>query len=196
MKRRPPSLRRVVVEGHCPGFTGTTRTLRLPATLPAALRFLRLAVPPLRRDSLPRGGRRAATRPGCLFTRPPAAPRLPVEMAGSLKFSRKPSCRPARAPSTPVGPPGTGRYRSRRRGHGIRQRPWLPRWKTFEARSRGLPARCLRFKAPDCPDAMQDSLLTCAAPLWWAGFAPAGSAVKGFSYVSVFTSHSPFASLT
>jgi hypothetical protein len=107
-----------------------------------------------------------------------------VENRGSLKFPR----RPFAAPLTLLRPrkiriqlaltPDPTRP-------GVRQRPWLLRWETFEAQSRGLTACCLRFKAPSHPGAMQDSLLTCAATLWWAGFAPAGSAVKGFSYMSV-----------
>ena len=39
MFRRPPSLRRVAIEDDCPGFTGTIRTLRLPAALPASTSF-------------------------------------------------------------------------------------------------------------------------------------------------------------
>ena len=39
MFRRPPSLRRVVLDRDCPGFIGTARTLRLPVILPAALGF-------------------------------------------------------------------------------------------------------------------------------------------------------------
>jgi hypothetical protein len=41
-----PSLHRVLRD-QFPGFIGTTRVLRLPAAHPAALRFLRLAVPRL-----------------------------------------------------------------------------------------------------------------------------------------------------
>jgi len=37
--RRPPSLRRVVVENRSPGFTGTIQTLRLPVIPPAAASF-------------------------------------------------------------------------------------------------------------------------------------------------------------
>lgn len=66
----------------------------------------------------------------------------------------------------------------------VRERPWLSQW-TFEAQSHGLSTCCLRFKAASRPAAMQDSLLTCAATLWWAGLKPAGPAVKGFSDMSV-----------
>jgi len=43
--RRSASLPRVL-RGEFPCFDGTTRALRLPAARPAALRRLRLAVPP------------------------------------------------------------------------------------------------------------------------------------------------------
>jgi hypothetical protein len=68
----------------------------------------------------------------------------------------------------------------------VGERPWLCRW-TFEAQSHGWTTRCLRFTAAGCPDAVQDSLLTCAATLWWAGLSPAGSAMEGFRFV--FSSH-------
>ncbi len=63
MFRRPPSLRRVVLDRDCPGFIGTTRTLRLPVVHPTALRFPSLGgttVAPV--ALLPRGDRR--TPPG------------------------------------------------------------------------------------------------------------------------------------
>jgi hypothetical protein len=166
--RRPPSLRRVVVEGHCPGFIGTIRTLRLPAARPAALRCLRLAVPPLRRLFAPAGGRRAALGPGCLFTRPSIRRDRSVEEAGSPKFPHRPSCRPAHAPSTPDRPHGTCLDAPMRRGHGYGNSRGSVDG-LFGAQSHGWAARCPRFKAPGCPDAMQDSLP--AARLRSAGWA-------------------------
>jgi hypothetical protein len=120
---------------------------------------------------------------GCFLSRPPAVPPFPMEMSGSPKFPRKPFAVPLMLlrPRTDR-PELTLTLRPTRPR--VRERPWLSRW-AFEAQSHGLTTRCLRFKAPGCPGAMQDSLHTCAATLWWAGAAPAGFALKGFSYVSV-----------
>ncbi len=111
------------------------------------------------------------------------AARFAVEMAESPKFPHKPwpprSCSFEDRTDRPELALTLRPTRPR-----VREQPWLSRW-TFEAQSHGLTTRCLRFKAPGCPGTMQDSLHTCAATLWWAGFAPAGSAMKGFSYVSV-----------
>ena len=52
---------------------------------------------------------------------------------------------------------------------------WLDQLAVYASKCRGSPGT------------MQDSLHTCAATLWWAGFSPAGSALKSFSYV--FSSH-------
>jgi len=108
MKRCPSSLQRVAIEGGCPAFIGTTRTLRLPDFLPAVLRFLRLAVPPLRRGFAPKV---AADAPppglGCLLSRPPA---VPLSAGGEIRISQVPAqtrCRPAHAPTTPDRPAGT-----------------------------------------------------------------------------------------
>jgi len=178
--RRPPSLRRVAIEGDCPGFIGTTRTLRLPAFLPAALRFLRLAVPPLRRVFAPacRPTRRhgasgavvhAATRWAAIYRW--RGQDLPSSRTGPLP-SRSCSIRPRR-----VQPELALTLRPTRPR--LRERPWLSQW-TFEAQSHGFTTRCPRFKAPGCPDAMQDSLLTRAATLWWAGLKARRACIERF----------------
>ena len=48
MTRRPASLHAVPRVAGFPRFVGTIGALRLPAARPAALRFLRLAVPSMR----------------------------------------------------------------------------------------------------------------------------------------------------
>jgi hypothetical protein len=97
-----------VVEGHCPAFAGTTRTLRLPVVLPAALRFLRLAVPPLRRAFAPRWRPTRRHRASGAFFR--GHPLVPPSPGGDDRISQVPAqtlCRPAHAPSTPDRPDGT-----------------------------------------------------------------------------------------
>src|SRR5262249_40113579 len=89
--RRSASLPRLL-RGEFPCFDGTIRALRLPAARPAALRCLRLAVPPPplvlfapRRTSAPPG-------PG---VGDPVAPAgiCAEETAGSPKFLGNPDCR-------------------------------------------------------------------------------------------------------
>ena len=92
MFRRPPSLRRVVFDGDCPGFVGTTQTLRLPAIPPAALRLPSLGgttVAPV--ALLPRDHRRDIAGPGCLLNAATQTPPIKsVELTGSPKFPRNP----------------------------------------------------------------------------------------------------------
>src|SRR6266571_1588965 len=97
---RPASLHRVPVDGQSPCFTGrlrlpfgTTRTLRLPATLPAAASFsfamdgttVAPAIRSLATADAPLRG------PGCWGERPPVdAAIVSVEMAESPKFPHRP----------------------------------------------------------------------------------------------------------
>jgi hypothetical protein len=112
---RPPSLHRVAVDGHSPCFTGTTRTLRLPAIPPASLRFLRLAVPRLRRSFAPTRSpaRSRGARAFYCSGRPAECLRLPLTppvARGDDRISQvpaEPSCRHAHAPSTPEESDGT-----------------------------------------------------------------------------------------
>jgi hypothetical protein len=102
MFRRPPSLRRVVFDGNCPGFIGTTQTLRLPAIPPAALRLPSLGgttVAPV--ALLPCDHRRTSPGRGVVERGHPDAAGKSVEMAGISQVPAKPSCRHAHAPSTP-----------------------------------------------------------------------------------------------
>ena len=108
MKRRPPSLRRVAVEGRCPGFFGTTRTLRLRSapSCPAFVSFAG-AVPRCIACFAPSGGRCAGRKARTFVVADaPIPPSRYVESRGSLKFSHRPPCRPARVPSTPEEPGG------------------------------------------------------------------------------------------
>ncbi len=103
---------------------------------------------------------------GAFFRDHPLCRCLPVKMTGSPKFPHKPL--PSRSCSFEdrIDRPKLALTLRPTRPRG-REQPWLSRW-TFEAQSHGLTACFLRFKAPGCPDAMQDSLRICAATLWWA----------------------------
>ena len=84
-----------------PGFISTMRVLRLPAAHPAALRFLRLAVPRFHSlRSLP--GRRVGRRGLELVTRY-LQPGVAEETTGSPKFLGNPDCPFAHVQSTPAG---------------------------------------------------------------------------------------------
>ena len=112
--RRPASLHRVAVDRRSPCFTGkfhfpfgTTRTLRLPAMPPAALRFLRLAVPRVRRRFAPARQPTRCRRAGVLLC---AATQNTADSPWKwldLPSSRRTLCRRAHAPSTPEQPTGT-----------------------------------------------------------------------------------------
>jgi hypothetical protein len=146
--RRPASLGAVprCVAGF-PRFVGTIRALRLPAVRPAALRFLRLAVPSLRSpSSLPPAlrtrGRRAWARWGSAS---PCAPRVICD--GDDGISQVPGgtpIAPSPGSSTPAGPSASNLPRRRRRGPrgGDVEGSCIA---AFEAQSPGFGARCLRF---------------------------------------------------
>src|SRR5579872_4891034 len=111
---RPSSLRRVAVDGRSPYLTGTTRTLRLPAIPPAALRFLRLAVPRVRRGFAPaRSPTRCRGAGVFCYGRPPETPPIGRGDDWISQVPAEPSCRHAHAPSTPEESDGTrlGRHR-------------------------------------------------------------------------------------
>jgi hypothetical protein len=193
MKRRPPSLRRVVVEGHCPGFNGTTQTLRLPAARPAALRCLRLAVPPLRRCSLPLAAarRHRAWMLGHAATRCAAIGRwrkqdLPSSRTGPLAVPhmllRPRTDRTELALALRCGA-ATGKGYGRGSVNG-----------TFEAQSHGLAARCPRFAAPVARSRRRTRfrLRGYALP---DGLRTRWACCEKFPRCVQFTSLSPFASL-
>ena len=125
--------------------------LRLPAAHPAALRFLRLAVPPLR----------------CCFVSPIRPPRRPVgqgfgmpvapfrlfidvETTGSLRFLENP-CVHALLVSDPGGIDYTRPISAHQYCLPFTQQRRLPQNAAFEAQSHGLHTRCLRFAAQVAP---------------------------------------------
>jgi hypothetical protein len=88
--RRFASLPRVL-RGEFPCFNGTTRALRLPAAHPAALRCLRLAVPP--RSLVLFAPRQTSALPGPGVGHPVApAGMLAEETTGAPKFLGHPDC--------------------------------------------------------------------------------------------------------
>jgi hypothetical protein len=125
-----------------PRFPGTTKTLRLPAARPAALRCLRLAVPPQRSLFRPPGGR--ALPRAVFWSWSPGISRREqsVETAGSPTFLGNPHCALAL-----LSDPG----RTNASGHAMRRRgPRCvhdegSRIRTFEAQSHGFGTGCLRF---------------------------------------------------
>ena len=104
---RPLPIRRVLW-GEFPDLTGTISRLRFLASPRASLRFLRSALPPLRRSSLPRGAT-TPRGPGLLLPRRPH--RLStVEKTRPPRFLDNPC---VHAPlSDPGGPPTPGHYRT------------------------------------------------------------------------------------
>jgi hypothetical protein len=90
--RRLPSLLRVPRVGS-PLSRGTTKALRLPAVLPAALRFLRLAVPSRALvASLPQVAERGARRPGLWSAGFPQTGITRTETTGPPRFLGGPPC--------------------------------------------------------------------------------------------------------
>jgi hypothetical protein len=200
MLGRPASLIRVTVEGRSPCFSrrhglpfGTTRTLRLPAIPPAALRFPSLGGttvasgvcsphrPTRRRGAgvLLWGATRA--RGHALRLRR----RLTVEMAGSPKFPQKPL--PPRSCS--FDPGRTGRNspcRSDRRGHGYGNvRGFFDDLSRLNRMARRL---AVRLRSPQAVYASHRRVAArharlasgCVAALCRAGLAPAGSHKERF----------------
>ena len=94
MIRRPASLHAVPRCAGFPRFNGTIRALRLPAVRPAALRFLRPAVPSMRpRRFAPAGPADArACGPGLVEIRPAHAEVCSTETTGPPKFLGNPHC--------------------------------------------------------------------------------------------------------
>ena len=140
LDRSAASLRRVAWCGF-PDFVGTISGLRILAPHPAALRFLRLAVPRSRWLFAPDPVQRHRQTWACSRGDPP---RCTVEKTRPPRFLGDPC---AHAPlSDPGGPLKPSPYGSSDAAF---------RWdkhvgsamKTFEAQSRGLCAPCLRFAA-------------------------------------------------
>ena len=99
MTRRPLSSAGSL--GMVPRFPRYDEALRLPSAPFAVLRYLRLAIPPLRRSLLPAASTRDRGLRGVGVPGP--EPELSVEMAGSPRFLGNP-CVPMPCSWTPVGP--------------------------------------------------------------------------------------------
>ena len=99
MKRRP--LHSAGSFGRVPPPQRYYGTLRLPATRLAALRCLRLAIPPFVPGSSPPARDIAVDQPGVF--KPGLQPAVTTEMAGSLRFPSDPLV-PTPCSRTPVGP--------------------------------------------------------------------------------------------
>jgi hypothetical protein len=193
MFRRPASLHRVAVEGRSPCFFGTIRTLRLPATRPAALGFPSLggttAVSQLRShaagDTPPRGR-------GVGWGGHPCTAVCPWKWL-DLPSSRRGPCRRAHAPSTPEEPDGTRLVAPSDAATGMG---------TAVASSTGLSrlnrmARRLAVYASHRTVARRHARLAsgCAATLCRVGLAPTGSPSERFQLRVRITYHPPLASL-
>jgi hypothetical protein len=173
-----------------PRFHGTIEALRLPAGLPAALRFLRLAVP---REHSPfvRSARGSAPPPSLeLVTRYLQPGFLPRQPAGSPKFlgnlhcpsamfldSGRTACsRPSRAAAWPR----------------VEERPRLPRETDFRSWITWLLDWLSTPRSAGCPDATQDSLPGAGQALL-DGLSTRKVPLKGFRN-AILTSHPPFPS--
>ena len=184
---RLPSVR-FAIEDDCPGITGTTRTLRLPATPPASTSYsfvmdgttvapgLRSAVGPTRRHwawMLVHAAIRYAANCRWRWQYLPSSRTNPL--AVTLMLARRPE-EPAGTRQIAPSDPATG---------------WTTAvassMKNFRGSVAWLTVRCLRFKAPRL--SRHDARLAsdCAATLCRVGFAPTGFALKSFN--AVFSSH-------
>jgi len=91
-----------VLRGEFPCFISTIKALRLPAVRPAALRYLRLAVPQSALVVFPQWRTSMPTQPGVGHPVAPAGI-FAEEATGSRKFLGKLDCPFARVQSTPAG---------------------------------------------------------------------------------------------
>ena len=144
--------------GRFPCFDATIKALRRPAAHPAALRFLRLAVPHRSLAvSLPRVASDKHLRTGASFLA-----ELPTSARSLRKRQDLPrSCRtpivPLPCSPTPVGPNTPGPLRRVDMAPAVSTTK-APHVGTFEAQSHGFGTRCLRFAVAGYPTATQDSL--------------------------------------
>jgi hypothetical protein len=90
-----------VLRGEFPCFSGTIKALRLPAAHPAALRFLRLAVP--RFHSLLRSSADEWAAKAWSWSPGSSGRDVAEETTGSPKFLGNPDCPFAHVQSTPAG---------------------------------------------------------------------------------------------
>jgi hypothetical protein len=136
----PPSLHRVLA-ARVPRLPRYYEVLRLPAVPRAALRCLRLALPPAAPVFVSPVSPTPA--PGLGFSGLATPYHLRVETTGSPKFLGDPHA-PMPCSLTPAGPNAAGPCAALAWPPLIRRRR-LPRGGNFGAQWHGLGARCLRF---------------------------------------------------
>ena len=187
--RRPPSLHGVPRDGS-PASHGTTEVLRLPAARPAALRFLRLAVPRMRPPIRSRRLRTPSAVGLDLWS--PGAPAgiRSRRSQGSPRFLGNPLvCMPCSH-----DPGGTLDARPIRRGGCCL--PFSPRRRLPDIQSLGAqlprPAHSLStLRSAGCPLAPRKTRFRWGATLYRVGFGPTGSTTKGFRFLSIAFSFLP-----
>ena len=162
--------------------------LRLPAARFAALRFLRLAIPPVRPVCSQRPGR-TTVGSGELVFRVPSR-KLSVETAGSLRFPSHPRV-PTPCSQTPVGPMHARPLRRLGAAPASMHNGGSRNKDGFGAQSHGIRTRCLRFAGRVAPPPRK-TRFRLLAKLCRAGFVhPQGCDERFPSFESL----SPFSSL-
>ena len=180
-----------VLRGEFPCFNGTIKALRLPAAHPAALRFLRLAVP--QRSLVLFAPRRtsAPPRPGVGHPVTPAGNSL-RKRAGPPKFLGNPNCPFAHVHSTPAGLLAPDRFLySAAAWPPVCEKRRLPR-KVFRRSIAWLSDSLSTLRRTGYPHTTQDSLPAAGQALP-DGLSTRKTPAKGFKAAN--PSHPPFPSL-
>ena len=158
MKRRPlPSAGSI---GPVPPLHRYYEALRLPAARFAALRCLRLAIPPVRPVCSQRPGRTTVGSGELLFRVP--SRKLSVETAGSLRFPSDPRV-PTPCSQTPVGPMHARPLRRLGAAPASLHNGGSRNKDDFGAQSHGIRTRCLSLKIQG---QFFDFFRGCWRPLW------------------------------
>ena len=157
-----------------PGFVGTIRALRLPAARPAALRFLRLAVPLTDACSFAATGgkRQTPVARGTLVTRFAPISRGFVRKRQGLPRSWGTPIVPMPCSATPAGPITPGHSRCVGTAP-VQTTTKAPAGMSLEAQSHGLGTRCLRFAGGITPPPRK-TRFRLPARLYRTGLIPAG----------------------
>jgi hypothetical protein len=150
--------------------------LRPPASRFAALRCLRLAIPPLRPVCSQRPGRTTVGSGELVFRFP--SRKISVEMAGSPRFLGNPSV-PMPCSQTPVGPRTPGHYGASTWPPLSERRRLLTRC-TFSGLNRTALGLAVYASSWRSPDTTQDSLPAARPSLAGREFVTRRVATKGF----------------
>jgi hypothetical protein len=192
-----PSLDALLPSTGSPGrgfscFDGTIGALRLPAVRPAALRFLRLAVPVLQARFVPIGVACDAEGQGFRLIAPVAPIRLPTgddrasHVPGGPQLCLCPALRPRQ---------DRPRQANTTRRLGPRSNQDEGSHKAiFGAQSHGFGTRCLRFAGRIAPPPRK-TRFRLPARLYRTGLATRRVPLKGFKGDQLRSSHPPFPSL-